>query len=435
LDISEVTLLSDEKFQVIVVGAGVAGCAAAYRLAKAGREVLLVDRAKTAGAKNVTGGRLYTYALEELMPGEWADAPLEREITREIVMMMANGNGVALDSRLTGVDRLSYSVLRAKLDAWLAAKAEEAGAMVVTGSTVDELMVRDGKVCGVRLGDEELEADLVISAEGVNALTAERSGLITPVKVENVAVGVKQVFKLPEAVINERFNTVSGKGAAMMCVGECTKGVSGGAFLYTNKESISLGIVVDSQSWKNAKLPLADMTEELNQHPALAGYLEGGELVEYSAHLIPEGGIHAVPRFAADGFMIVGDAAGLVVNNGLTVRGMDYAILSGIAAADTANEAIEANAYGAAALKGYETRLRQRVLKDLEIYKNSHSFMVEATNIFTVYPGIAADMMRNIYAIDGRPARRLTGIAKETLAGRLSLFEMAKDAFKAVKSL
>jgi electron transfer flavoprotein-quinone oxidoreductase len=130
LDISEVTLLSDEKFQVIVVGAGVAGCAAAYRLAKAGREVLLVDRAKTAGAKNVTGGRLYTYALEELMPGEWADAPLEREITREIVMMMANGNGVALDSRLTGVDRLS--LIRCCGPSWMRgwrAKAEEAGAI------------------------------------------------------------------------------------------------------------------------------------------------------------------------------------------------------------------------------------------------------------------------------------------------------------------
>ena len=428
--------MSDEKFQVIVIGAGVAGCAAAYRLAKAGREVLLVERAKTAGAKNVTGGRLYAYALEELMPGEWADAPLEREVTREIVMMMAKGNGIALDSRLSSVDKLSYTVLRAKLDKWLADKAEEAGAMMVTGSRVDELLVRDGKVCGVKLGDEELEADLVISAEGVNPLAAERAGLIKPVKLDNVAVGVKQVFKLPEAVINERFNTVSGKGAAMMCVGECTKGISGGAFLYTNIDSISLGIVVDSLSWKNAKLPLADMTEELNQHPALACYLEGAELVEYSAHLIPEGGIKAVPQFCADGFMIAGDAAGLVVNNGFTVRGMDYAIMSGIAAADTANEAIAANTFGAAALKGYEARLRQRVLKDMETYKHSHSFMVEATNIFTAYPGMAADLIRNIYAIDGSPARRLTGIAKQTLTGgKLSLFDMAKDAYKAVKSL
>lgn len=81
--------MSDERFQVIVIGAGLAGSAAAYRLAKAGREVLVVDRGKTPGAKNMTGGRLYTHALEKLMPGEWTDAPLEREVTREMMMMMS----------------------------------------------------------------------------------------------------------------------------------------------------------------------------------------------------------------------------------------------------------------------------------------------------------------------------------------------------------
>ncbi len=427
--------MADERFQVIIIGAGVAGCAAAYRLAKAGREVLVVERGKTAKAKNVTGGRLYTYALEELMPGEWEDAPFEREVTREIMMMMDRENGIAIDSRLSSVDKLSYTVLRAKLDEWLAAKAEEAGAMIVTGSKADGLITSDGKVCGVKIGDEELEADIVISAEGVNSLTAERAGLIKPVKLDNVAVGVKQVLKLPEAVINERFNTVSGKGAAMMCVGECTRGVSGGAFLYTNIDSISLGIVVDSQSWKNSQMPLADVAEELKLHPAIACYLEGAELVEYSAHLIPEGGIKALPKLYGDGFMVVGDAAGLVVNNGFTVRGMDYAILSGIAAADTAHEALGAGIYRAGVLKGYEERLRRRVLKDLETFKKAHNFMVSTPHIFTSYPGIVANLMRNIYAVDGSPAKRLTGIAKQSLSGKVSLLAMAKDAFKAVGSL
>lgn len=427
--------MSEEKFQVVVIGGGLAGLAAAYRLAKAGREVLVVERGKVSGAKNMTGGRLYAYALNELMPGEWSDAPLEREVTREIMMMMTPETGVSIDSSFGSMDKISYTVLRAKLDAWLAAKAEEAGAMLVPASTVDGLIIRDGKVCGVKIGDEELEADLVISAEGVNALVAERAGLIKPVDVTNVAVGVKHVYKLSEALINERFNTVSGKGAAMLCVGECTKGVSGGAFLYTNKDSLSLGLVVDSESWKKSKLPLADIAEEFKQHPAIIRYIEGGELMEYSAHLIPEGGIKALPELYRDGFLLAGDAAGLVVNSGFTVRGMDYAILSGIAAAETANEAIEAGNYSAATLKSYETKLRQRVLQDLQTFKNAHDYMVHTPHVFTTYPRLAADLMQNIYRVEGAPAKRITSIATQTIKGKMPYFDVFKDMIKGAGSL
>lgn len=428
--------MADEKFQVVVIGAGLAGLAAAYKLAKAGREVLVVERGKAPGAKNVTGGRLYAYALNELMPGEWDDAPLEREVTREIMMMMTPETGIAIDASFgSSMDKLSYTVLRAKFDAWLAEKAEEAGAMLVPASTVDGLIIRDGKVCGVKIGDEELEADLVISAEGVNSLVAERAGLIKPVDVTNVAVGAKHVYKLSEALINERFNTVSGKGTAMLCVGECTKGVSGGAFLYTNKDSVSLGLVVDSESWKKSKLPLADIAEEFKQHPAISRYIEGGELIEYSAHLIPEGGIKALPQLYSDGFMLAGDAAGLVVNSGFTVRGMDYAILSGIAAAETANEAIEAGNYGASVLKSYETRLRQRVLQDLETFKKAHDYMAHTPHVFTTYPRLAADLMQNIYRVEGAPAKRITGIVGQTIKGKLPYFEVFKDMIKGAGSL
>lgn len=427
--------MAEEKFQVIVIGAGVAGSAAAYRLAKAGREVLVVEKGRAPGAKNMTGGRLYTYALEELMPGEWTDAPLEREVTREIIMMMTSEDSVAVDATFGSLDKQSYTVLRARLDAWLAAKAEEAGAMIIPGSTVDGLIIRDGKVAGIKTGDEELEADLVISAEGVNATVAERAGLIRPVNVKDVAVGVKHVIQLSEDIINERFNTVSGKGAAMLCVGACNKGVSGGAFLYTNKDSISLGLVVDSQSWKNSKLLLADVAEELKQHPSLARYIEGGELVEYSAHLIPEGGFKSLPQLYADGFLLAGDAAGFVVNRGFTVRGMDYAILSGIAAADTANEAIEAGVYSRSVLKSYEDKLQQRVLKDLAVFKNSHDYITHTRHVYTTYPRLAADLMKNIYHVDGTPAKLVTGLVRQTIAGKLPYFDVLKDMFKGGRSL
>lgn len=426
--------MSDEKFQVIVIGAGLAGAAAAYRLAKAGREVLLVDRGKTPGAKNVTGGRLYTYALEALMPGEWADAPLEREVTREMLMFMTAEESVVIDSSFPSKEQ-SYTVLRGKLDAWMAEKAEEAGAMLIPGSTVDGLIIRDGKVVGIKTGDEELEADLVISAEGVNALVAERAGLIKPVNVKDIAVGVKYVFKLSEDAINERFNTVSGKGVAMLGMGEANKGVSGGLFLYTNKDSISVGLVLDSQGWKNSKLPLADVAEQLKQYPAVARYIEGGELAEYSAHLIPEGGLNSLPELCADGFLLTGDAAGLVVNRGFTVRGMDYAILSGIAAAETANEAIEAGDYSKGFLKSYENKLEQTLLKDLKTSKNSHDYIAHSRHLFTTYPALATDLMKNLYSVDGSPAKSIMGIVKKSVPGKLPYFDVIKDIVKGVRSL
>ncbi|WP_312422919.1 FAD-dependent oxidoreductase [Anaerospora hongkongensis] len=427
--------MAEEKFQVVVIGAGVAGCAAAYRLAKAGLEVLVIDRGKAPGAKNMTGGRLYTYALKALMPDEWQDAPLEREVTREMLMMMTPESSIAIDSTFSVKNQMSYTVLRAKLDAWLAAKAEEAGAMLVPASTVDGLIIKEGKVCGVKIGDEELEADLVISAEGVNPLVFERAGLVKPVENSNVALGIKHVFRLPEAVINDRFNTDSEQGVAMLCAGECTKGISGGAFLYTNKDSISLGLVVDSLSWKNAKLPIADIAESLKQHPAISRYIAGGELAEYSAHLIPEGGISALPQLYGDGFMVAGDAAGFVVNSGFTVRGMDYAILSGIAAAETAEEAIKSGDCSRAALKKYEDRLKQSVLKDLETFKNAHDYMAHTQHVFTTYPLLAASLMESIYHVDGTPSKRVLGTAREAVAGKIPYFNVFKDMLKGARSL
>lgn len=427
--------MSDEKVQVIVIGAGVAGLAAAYRLAKAGVEVIVVERGNEPGTKNMTGGRLYTHALDKLMPGEWADAPVEREVTREIIMMMTEEDSMAIDSTFPSMNQKSYSVLRGKFDAWLSAKAEEEGAMMLSGSTVDGLIIRDGKVCGIKTGEEELEADLVISAEGVNALVAERAGLIKAVDVKDIAVGVKHVIKLTEEKINERFNTESGKGVALLCVGDVNKGISGGAFLYTNVDSVSLGLVVDSVGWKKSKLPLADVAEQLKQHPSIARYIEGGELIEYSAHLIPEGGFKSLPELCADGFMITGDAAGLVVNRGFTVRGMDYAILSGIAAAETAIEAVNAENYSKSFLKMYESKLEEVVLKDLRTFKNSHDYISHSQHMFTTYPELATKLLKNLYSVDSNPTKSVMGVVKQTVAGKIPYFNVLKDVIKGSRSL
>lgn len=428
--------MASEKFPVIVVGAGPAGSAAAYRLAKAGCEVLLMEKAKTPGAKNVSGGRLYSYALEALMPGQWQDVPLEREVIREVITVVTADSSISLDCKLSGLPpRLSYSVLRAKLDSWLAGKAEEAGAMLVTGAKVESLLVRDGRVVGVKTDEEELEADIVICADGVNSLLASQAKFVPPLRAEHTAVAVKQVIALSEETINERFNLKGSQGAGLLLLGAVTAGLSGGGFIYTNKDSISLGVVIDSLGLKKSGRQLADIAENMKSHPSIAPLIADGELVEYSAHLIPEGGIKMVPKLYADGLMIAGDAAGLVINNGFTVRGMDYAIMSGIAAADTAVEALAAGRSDAAVLKNYATRLGGSVLRDMETFRHTHDFMVSTPELYTTYPEILADIFKNIFTIEGDRPDRLPGILRKAIFEKVSPWKLLKDGVKGVRAV
>jgi len=155
---------ADEKFDAIVVGAGPAGAACAYVLAREGKNVLMVERGVTAGSKNVTGGRLYTYALEMLEPGLYTRAPLQRKVVREQIMLLGKDNAVTIDY----VDYAfgenipqSYTVLRAPFDEWFAGEAEAKGAMLATGILVDELLEKDGKIVGIRAGEDEMYADIV----------------------------------------------------------------------------------------------------------------------------------------------------------------------------------------------------------------------------------------------------------------------------------
>ena len=428
--------MSDERFQVIVIGAGPAGSSAAYRLAKAGYEVLLIERGKVPGSKNVSGGRLYSYALETLMPGEWQDAPFERDVVREVITVLTAGSSISLDCKFSNLPpRLSYTVLRAKLDSWLAKKAEEAGAMLITGTKVDSLIVESGRVCGVQVGEEVFFADIVICADGVNSVLAQKSGYVRLPEAKNMAIGVKQIISLPEETINERFNVKGNQGAGLLLMGACTNGVNGGGFLYTNRDSVSLGIVVDTLALKKSNIQIADIIEDMKLHPYIASLISGGEVSEYSAHLIPEGGINAVPKLYADGLLIAGDAAGLVINNGFTVRGMDYAIMSGIAAADTASFAIENNCFSESILQKYAAALKSGVLYDMETFKNTHNFMVSTPELYSVYPEVLEAIMKNIFTITGTQSKRLPSILRRSISNKVSVWKLLKDGAKGATSL
>jgi electron transfer flavoprotein-quinone oxidoreductase len=230
---------ADVDFDVIVVGAGVAGTVCAHRLARQGHEVLLIDRGAEPGSKNLSGGVFYCRVMEQEFPGFAEAAPIERRVTRNCVSFLNESSFVNVDywdERLAQPAN-AVTVLRARLDAWLAEQCEAEGVTVMPGFRVDGLIAEDGAVVGIRAGDEELRCRVVVAADGVNSFLARSLGMRAPEPHANLAVGVKSVVSLPASVIEERFHLREGEGAAYAMVGDCTQGVAGGGFLYTNEAS------------------------------------------------------------------------------------------------------------------------------------------------------------------------------------------------------
>ena len=327
-----------------------------------GLEVLVLERGDYPGAKNVTGGRLYVNPVRDLFPGLFENAPLERFITHEGISLMAKDRSVSIDysgNELREKPHQSYSVLRAKFDRWLAEQAEEKGVMILSKTRVDDVIKDNGKITGVMAGGDELGANVVIACDGVLSLLSEKAGLRKPGTPHDFAVGIKEVITLDAGVINDRFNLEGNEGAARLFIGEVTRGKFGGGFLYTNRESLSLGIVVGIQDamGDNAPIEVPLLLEEFKKRPEVAPLIRGGSTVEYSAHVIPEGGFRALGNPCGNGILVAGDAAGLALNIGFTVRGMEYALASGCFAAQAVLKARESGNFNAEALSVYKKLL------------------------------------------------------------------------------
>lgn len=424
--------MGEEKFTAIVVGAGPAGCAAAYTLAKEGVDVLLVERGPTPGSKNMTGGRIYTHVLNKVMPEFIKGAPFEREVVKEkltFVTEKSAGSFELLSEKFPPSH--SFTVLRQELDSFLAERAEQEGAIVATGILVDELL-RDGqKVVGIKAEADEIFSDVVIAADGVNSVLAKKLGLRGELSPRHVAVGVKQVILLSEDEINSRFSLKKGQGAANLLVGRVTKGVRGGGFLYTNRETISIGLVFTLADLLEHNLKPGEILEELKLHPFISPLVEGGKTVEYSAHLVPEGGAHMLPRLYADGVLVAGDAAGLVLNLGYTVRGMDLAILSGHAAAKSVLLARQKGDFTSSTLSQYAVFLKQ-VLDELNFYRQAPLFL-ETPDLYTVYPELVEKIGLNVFTVEEKPDHlwgKILGPTRE-----LGLTKLALRALKGMRSL
>ncbi len=424
-------------YDAIVVGAGLSGSTAAYCMAKAGLSVLVVERGDAAGAKNVTGGRLYAHSLEKIIPGFADEAPVERKIARERISMVTPESCFTMDfgsSRFAAPASASYSVLRAEFDPWLAGKAEEAGCDVVCPAVADELLRENGKVTGIRAGEDELTAEVVILADGVNSLLAQQAGLKRELSPHHVAVGVKEVVELGKGVINDRFGLNDGEGLAQLFAGSVSGGLVGGGFLYTNKESVCVGMVMTVAGMAKSSVRLPDMMEAFRESAPLKPLLAGGKLVEYSAHLVPEGGLAMVPTLSTDNVLVVGDAAGFCLNLGYTVRGMDYAIASGEMAAQTVIEAKQKGDFSNAVLAGYKTRLENSfVLKDLNTHKGAADFIEHTPRMYKEYPEMVENIFTDMFRVSG--PSKLTVKKALPHVFKAGLLNLAKDGFKGTRAL
>ncbi|HFZ8996044.1 TPA: FAD-dependent oxidoreductase [Citrobacter freundii] len=429
--------MSDEKFDAIVVGAGVAGSVAALVMAKAGLDVLVIERGNSAGSKNMTGGRLYAHTLESIIPGFAQQAPIERKVTREKVSFMTDDSAVTLDYHREQAEMpalTSYTVLRNRFDPWLMEQAEQAGAQFIPGVRVDALIREGNQVTGVQAGDDVLEANIVILADGVNSVLGRSVGMVPASAAQHYAVGVKEVIGLSATQIEDRFNLSSDEGAAWLFAGSPSDGLMGGGFLYTNRDSISLGLVCGLGEIAHAQKSVPQMLEDFKQHPAVRPLIQGGKLLEYSAHMVPEGGLAMVPQLVNDGVMIVGDAAGFCLNLGYTVRGMDLAIASAEAAAKAAIAAKEKQDFSAQTLTAYKQALENScVMHDLQHFRKMPAFM-ENPRMFTQYPHMVADIMRDMFTVNGQPAQPL----RKTImahAKQVGLMNLLKDGIKGVTAL
>lgn len=435
---------ADPEFDVVVVGAGRAGTAAAYRLAEEGFDVALLERAKQPGMKNVTGGVLYGSVLADLVPEFPAEAPLERHVVEHRIKLLHGDAEVTVGYRdLELREEPNYTLMLGKFDRWFVERAEERGALFLPETTVEDVTQGAGHaVVHTDRENGDLTCRAVVGADGVNTTVGRATGIQRTMRNEDMALSVKKVVKLGREGINERFNLDSDEGAAYIYTGYPEGAPTIGYFIYTFDEYISVGAVggletlrwLGDQGYGGTGTPLYGLLEEFMTLDTVRPYVRGDLVEEYQGILVPEHSYDTLPDRHDRRVALVGDAAGLVLNKGYTFRGLDYGITSGVEAAEAA-VACRADGDWDAFGERYDRNLRDSyVLQDMKRHRHLPKFL-ENERMYGVYPGIAAETLRGMYSSSTDAEltwRRAFGAFRRSDAGVLDLL---RDGYRAMRSL
>ena len=425
---------------VVGVGAGPAGSAAAIAASRAGLSVILLERGPFPGSKNMYGGVIYGRVLDGLVPRWWEEVPVQRWVTRRSTMIQTPTQALTVDFRTESWGEPPYNgatAYRPDFDEWLASKATEAGARLVCSTTaVGLLRDQQGRISGVRTDrpDGDLRARVVIACDGVNSFLAKEAGLYPHTEAENFTVGVKETLALPREVIEERFGVRGDHGVDIEILG-CTDGIPGGGFLYTNLDTLAIGLVLQLPALAAQSKRPEELIAQLKAHPSIAPLVEGAELKEYSAHVIPEAGFDMMPELVTDGMLVAGDAAAMCLAAGIWLEGVNFAIGAGMAAGQAAAEAIRLDDTTATGLAGYRRRLEHGfVLSDhRKLAPVPH--LVMSDRMQRQMPQMVANVVERVFTVTNpRPKPGFLHIVKSELsASGVRLRDLARDGWTAFR--
>lgn len=429
-------------FDVVVVGAGPAGSCAAIEAARAGARVALIERGPFPGSKNMYGGVIYPRILDDLIPQWWEQAPVQRWVTRRSTMILTEDRALTVDLRSQAWGRPPHNgatAYRPEFDAWLAGVAEAAGATLVCSTTVTGLL-RDasGAVVGVRTDRPEgdLRARVVIACDGVNSLCAKEAGLHVGDDPAHYTLGVKETLRLPREIIEARFGIRDRDGVDIEILGG-TSGVPGGGFVYTNLDTLSVGVVLKLPALSAQSRRPEEILAGLKGHPGIAPLVEGGEVTEYSAHLIPEAGWSMMPRLSTHGLLIAGDAAAMCLAAGIWLEGVNFAMGAGRIAGRVAARAVARGDVTEKGLAPYREELEATyVLADHRRLRRIPE-LVLSPRVQQQYPELITGLVEGLFRVENpTPKPGLMRILRrERRRAGVRWRDLARDAWTGLRSL
>jgi electron transfer flavoprotein-quinone oxidoreductase len=354
--------IGQDRYDVIIVGAGPAGSTAAYICAKNNLSVLLIEKGKYPGSKNMFGGVIYSQPTARIFPAYWKKAPLERAITKEEAWFLDGDSVVKMGFnglKFAEPPYNKFTILRSEFDKWVADQAVQAGARLINSTLVENLIFKKSsllnkKIEGVILGDgSKIYSNAVIIAEGAIPNLTLKANLHKKISSKMFKVYVKETLALPKNIIEARFNIEKNEGVSIGMVGYPTSGAIGKGGIWTNKNTISIIVGAYLNQIIDKGLNPYQLLYRLKNHPFVKRLIKGSKTVEYKAKVIPKAGKKSMPKLYDDGVLVIGDSTFMIGGEGTS-----FAMLSAKFAAETISQAHAKNDYSKNILSSYPVKLK-----------------------------------------------------------------------------